>query len=163
TATLAAADGSTVQLMPGTEARIDELRRELKRLSLSRGELEAEVRDDPARMFEVEVDGHGAVARTRGAHFVATADGAGSAAVATPRGEGILSAAGKEVVIRTGQFARVSPGGGPDGPRPLPESLFLKVQWPATTTNKPEVVVAGQASPGARVKVAGHYVRTDAD
>jgi hypothetical protein len=37
------------------------------------------------------------------------------------------------------------------------------VPWPATTTNKPEVVVAGQASPGARVKVAGHYVRTDAD
>jgi hypothetical protein len=163
TATLTAADGSTVQLMPGTEARIDELRRELKRLSLSRGELEAEIADNPARVFEVEVDGHGAVARTRGARFTATADGAGSAAVATRRGEVILSARGKDVVIRTGQFARVGPGGAPDGPRPLPESLFLKVQWPAATTNKPEVVVAGQASPGARVKVAGHFVRTDAE
>ncbi|HEX6836360.1 MAG TPA: FecR domain-containing protein [Polyangia bacterium] len=162
-AELRAADGSTVQLSPGTEARIDELRRELKRLSLGHGELSADVRDDPGRVFEVEVDGHGAVARTRGAKFTANSDGAGAAAVATRRGEVILSARGKEVVIRTGQFARIGPGGAPDGPRPLPESLFLKVQWPAATSNRPEVVVAGQASPGARVKVAGHYVRLDAD
>lgn len=161
-AELHAADGSTVQLSSGTEARIDELRRELKRLSLGRGELSADVTDSPSRVFEVEVDGHGAVARTRGAKFVANADGAGAAAVATRRGEVILSARGKEVVIRTGQFARVGPGGAPEGPRPLPESLFLKVQWPATTSNRPEVTVAGVASPGARVKVAGHYVRPDA-
>ena len=162
-AELHAADGSTVQLAAATEARIDELRRELKRLSLGRGELSADVGDDPSRVFEVEVDGHGAVARTRGAQFTARADGDGAAAVATRRGEVILSARGKEVVIRTGQFARIGAGGLPDGPRPLPESLFLKVQWPATTTNRPEVTVAGQASPGARVKVAGHYVKVDAD
>ncbi len=162
-AELHASDGSTVQLSAATEARIDELRRELKRLSLGHGELSADVGDDPSRLFEVEVDGHGAVARTRGAKFTASADGAGGAAVAAHRGEVILSARGKEVVIRTGQFARVGPGGAPDGPRPLPESLFLKVQWPATTTNHPEITVAGQASPGARVKVAGHYVRLDAD
>ena len=160
---LHAADGSTVQLAAATEARVDELRRELKRLSLGRGELSADVGDDPSRVFEVEVDGHGAVARTRGAKFTATADGAGAAAVATRRGEVILSARGKEVVIRTGQFARVGPGGTPDGPRPLPESLFLKVQWPATTSNRSDLAISGQASPGARVKVAGHYVRLDAD
>jgi len=162
-AQLSAADGSTVQLSAATEARIDELRRELKRLSLGRGELSADVTDSPSRVFEVEVDGHGAVARTRGAKFTATADGAGGAAVATRRGEVILSARGKEVVIRTGQFARIGAGGTPDGPRPLPESLFLKVQWPATTSNRPDLTVSGQASPGARVKVAGHYVRLDAD
>ena len=162
-ATLSAADGSTVQLTPGTEARIDELRRELKRLSLNSGYLTADVPDDPARVFEVDLDGKGAVARTRGARFTATADGAGGAAVATRRGEVILSARGKEVVIRTGQFARLVPGGTPDGPSPLPTSLFLKVQWPPTVTNHSEVVVAGQASPGARVKVAGHFVRVDAE
>ncbi|HEY2748022.1 MAG TPA: FecR domain-containing protein [Polyangia bacterium] len=162
-ATLTGADGSTVELTPGTEARIDELRRELKRLSLGRGELTADVGDDPARVFEIDLDGKGAVARTRGARFTARADGAGAAAVATHRGEVILSARGKEVVIRTGQFARLAAGGPPDGPRPLPESLFLKVQWPPTTTNRSEVVVAGQATPGARVKVAGHFVSVDAD
>jgi len=162
-AELVAADGSRVQLSGGTEARVDELRRELKRLSLGRGELSADVADDPNRVFEVEVDGHGAVARTRGASFTANSDGAGSAAVATRRGEVILSARGKEVVIRTGQFARIGPGGTPDGPKPLPQSLFLKVQWPATTSNKAAVNISGLASPGSRVKVAGHYVRLDAD
>ena len=127
-----------MQLSPGTEARIDELRRELKRLSLgARRAVRRRRATIPSRVFEVEVDGHGAVARTRGASFTASADGAGAAAVATRRGEVILSARGKEVVIRTGQFARLAPGGAPDGPRPLPESLFLKVQWPATTSNRP--------------------------
>jgi hypothetical protein len=162
-AELVAADGSRVQLSGGTEARVDELRRELKRLGLERGELSADVADDPARVFEVEVDGHGAVARTRGAAFTANSDGAGSAAVATRRGEVILSARGKEVVIRSGQFARIGPGGTPDGPRPLPQSLFLKVQWPATTSNKSAVNISGQATPGARVRVAGHYVRLNPD
>jgi hypothetical protein len=163
-ARLSAADGSTVQLSPGTEARIDELRRELKRLSLGHGELSADVRDDPTRVFAVEVDGHGAIARTRGAAFTARADGAGAAAVATRRGEVILSARGKEVVIHSGQFARLLPGGTPEDPRPLPESLFLKVTWPAATpSNRSLVTIVGQASPLARVKVAGHYVRLDAE
>jgi hypothetical protein len=162
-AELHASDGSIVQLSAATDARVDELRRELKRLSLGKGELTADVGDDPSRVFEVEVDGHGAVARTRGARFTASADGKGAAAVATRRGEVILSARGKEVVIRTGQFARIAAGGTPEGPTQLPESLFLKVNWPATTSNKKTVLVAGQASPGARVKVAGHYVNTDAE
>lgn len=162
-AQLTAADGSIVQLSPATDARVGELRRELKRLTLGQGELTADVRDDPSRVFEVEVDGKGAVARTRGARFVATADGAGSAAVATRRGEVILSARGKEVVIRTGQFARLAAGGTPEAPRPLPESLFLKVSWPPSTSNRRPLVVVGQTAPNARVKVGGHYVRVDAN
>ena len=162
-AELRAADGSTVELSSATEARVDELRRELKRLSLGAGQLTADVRDDPGRVFEVEVDGHGGVARTRGARFVASADGAGGAAVATRRGEVILSARGKEVVIRTGQFARIVAGGPPGAPQPLPESLFLKVQWPPAVSNRREVAVVGETAPGARVKVAGHYVRVDPD
>jgi hypothetical protein len=162
-AELRAADGSTVQLSAGTDARVDELRRELKRLSLGKGELSADVRDDPSRVFEVEVDGHGAVARTRGARFSASADGNGAAAVATRRGEVTLAARGKEVVIRTGQFARITPGGTPDEPRPLPESLFLKVNWPPATSNRRQVALQGQTAPLARVKVAGHYVRVDAE
>jgi hypothetical protein len=162
-AELGAADGSTVELSAGSEARVDELRRELKRLSLGAGQLTADVRDDPGRVFEVEVDGHGGVARTRGARFVASADGAGGAAVATRRGEVILSARGKEVVIRNGQYARIVAGGAPEAPRPLPESLFLKVRWPPALSNRRQVAVVGETAPGARVKVAGHYVRVDPD
>lgn len=162
-AELRAADGSTVQLSGATEARIDELRRELKRLSLGKGELAADVRDDPNRVFEVALDDHGAVARTRGARFTADADGLGGAAVATRHGEVILSAGGKEVVIKSGQFARLGAGGVPEAPRPLPQSLFLKVHWPAATSNRRNLTVSGETTPQSRVKVAGHYVRVNAE
>jgi hypothetical protein len=162
-AELRAADGSTVQLSAATEARVDELRRELKRFSLGAGQLTADVRDDAARVFEVEVDGRGGVARTRGARFTASADGVGGAAVASHRGEVILSARGKEVVIRSGQYARITDGNQPSAPEPLPQSLFLKVEWPPAVISKRGVTVAGHTAPSARVKVAGHYVRVNAD
>ena len=160
-AQLRAADGSTVKLLPGTEARVDELRRELKRLHLGVGMVEAEVADDPSRVFEVALDDDGATARTRGAAFTASANGSGTSAVATRRGEVILSARGKEVVIRSGQFARVTPGGAPENPQPLPSSLFLKVAWPPTTSPRSKLVVAGQTAPGARVKIGSHWVKVD--
>jgi hypothetical protein len=47
----------------------------------------------------------------------------------------------------------VRPGGGPEEPQPIPTSLFLKVGWPATQSNKREVPVAGNTQPGARVRV----------
>jgi hypothetical protein len=162
-AELRAADGSTVQLSAATEARVEELRRELKRLSLGAGQLTADVHEDPRRVFEIEVDGHGGVARTRGARFTASADGVGGAAVASHRGEVILSARGKEVVIRSGQFARITDGNQPSAPEPLPQSLFLKVAWPAPVSNHRAVTVAGYTAPSARIKLAGHYVRVNAD
>jgi hypothetical protein len=167
-AELRAADGSIIKLLEDTEARVDALRRELKRLHLGTGSLEAEIADDPARLFEVEVT-DGGVARTRGATFTASSDGKGGAQVGTRRGEVILSARGKEVVIRSGQFARIRQGGEPEPPAPLPASLFLKVAWPPATSNKREVVVSGQTNPGARVRVgrkwlsvgeSGEYRRT---
>jgi hypothetical protein len=162
-AELLTADGSSVRLSAATEARVDELRRELKRLSLGTGELSADVRDDPARVFEVALDDKGAVARTRGAAFTANSDGKGGAAVATRRGEVILSARGKEVVIRSGQFARLARGAPPEDPTPIPQSLFLKVTWPPTSTNRKSVTVKGVTDPNARIKVAGHYIPVEAD
>jgi hypothetical protein len=161
-AELRAADGSTVKLWSATEARVDELRRELKRIALGTGQITADVHDDATRMFEVEVDGHGGVARSRGGRFTATADGNGNAAVASHRGEVVLAARGKEVVIRSGQFARIS-NGQPTAPEPIPQSLFLKVEWPPAQNSKRAVTVSGHTAPNARVKVAGHYVRVDAD
>jgi hypothetical protein len=161
-AELRAADGSTIKLWAATEARVDELRRELKRFSLGTGHLTAEVREDTARVFEIEVDGHGGVARTRGGRFSASTDGSGNAAVATHRGEVVLAARGREVVIRSGQFARIN-NGQPTAPEPIPQSLFLKVEWPPSLNSRRAVTVAGHTAPSARVKVAGHYVRVDAD
>jgi hypothetical protein len=158
---LSTGDGSTVKLLAATDARVAELRRELKRLHLGAGMVEADVRDDPKRVLEVELDDQGGVARTRGAAFTASSNGAGSAAVATRRGEVILSARGKEVVIRTGQYARLAPGSPPEAPQPVPPSLFLKVDWPAAQNRKPTLTVAGVTAPGARVQIGGHYVQVD--
>ncbi len=160
TAELRAADGSMVKLLGGTEARVDELRRELKRLHLGAGMVEADVRDDPNRVFEVAFD-EGA-ARTRGAAFTASSNGDGTAAVAARRGEVILSARGKEVVIRSGQFSRVLPGAPPETPQPVPASLFLRVEWPPPTSTRSRLAVSGQTVPGARVKIGGKWVHVDA-
>jgi hypothetical protein len=162
-AELRASDGSSVKLLEATDARVDALRRELKRVHLGAGAVEADVPDDPSRLFEVEVDEQGGVARTRGGRFTASSDGKGGAVVGAHRGEVILSAKGKEVVIRSGQFARLEPGSAPDAPAPLPSSLFLKVQWPPTLSPKSQVTVAGKTSPGARVRMGGKWISVDRD
>lgn len=170
-AELRGSDGSSVRLLGATSVRVGALRRELARLRLAQGMVEADVPDDPARVFELELDedqAHddrkdGAVARTRGARFVASANGAGSAAVASRRGEVVLSARGREVVIRAGEVARVRPGAPPDAPTPIPSSLFLKVAWPPAATTQRRVVVDGSTRAGARVQVNGRYVPVDAD
>lgn len=164
TTTLRAADGSTVKLSPGTDARVEELRRELKRLHLGAGMVEADVQDDPRRVFEVSFEGSGsdATARTRGASFAASSNGWGTVAVAARRGEVTLSARGREVVIRSGQFARVLAGAAPETPQPVPPTLFLKVAWPAVgSTNRSKVAISGETMPGARVKVHGRWVKVD--
>jgi hypothetical protein len=174
TAELRGADGSVVRLFGATRVRVGALRRELARLRLAQGMVEADVPDDPARIFEVELDDNadraspdggaaadGAVARTRGARFVASANGGGSAAVASRRGEVVLSARGREVVIRAGQVARVRPNAPPDDPTAVPGSLFLKVAWPPPATSQRRVVVDGATRPGARVQVNGRYVPVD--
>jgi hypothetical protein len=167
-AALRGTDGSTVKLSPASEARVDELRRELKRLHLGAGMVEADVRDDPARVFELSFESEksgapaaDATARTRGGTFTASSNGAGTAAVAARRGEVTLSARGREVVIRSGQIARVLPGAPPDTPEPIPPSLFLKVAWPAAVSNRSKVEVSGTTQPGAQVRVGGRWLKVD--
>jgi hypothetical protein len=169
-ATLRAADGSTVKLLGATRARVETLTRELARLTLGSGMVEAEVRDDPTRLVELDLDdpeavarGDGAAARTRGASFVAATDGQGRSSVASRNGEVILSARGKQVTIHTGQYARVAPGEPPGAPSPIPPSLFLKVVWPAASSRDKRVTVRGEVQPGARVRVEGRFVRVAPD
>jgi hypothetical protein len=161
-AALRAADGSIVKLYPASEARVSELRSELKRLHLGVGMLQAEVADSAEHVFELELDDQGGVARTRGGSFTASSNGAGTAAVASRRGEVVLSARGREVVLRTGQWARIKPGEAPEPPAPLPSSLFLKVAWPDKALRAHKVEISGQTTPGARVSVEGKWVQVGA-
>ncbi len=163
TAELRGADGSSVRVYEGTAVRVDELRRELARLAIDSGMATADIRDDPGRVFELELGDpkkQSGVARTHGATFTATV-GAGGAAVANRRGEVVLAARGREVVLRTSQYARIRPGEPPDAPTPIPDSLLLKVAWPSAIVRTPTVVVAGDTAPGARVRINGHFTAVD--
>jgi hypothetical protein len=160
--TLRGSDGATVRLSGATEARVDDLRRELKRLALRGGMIEADVPDDPARLFELSLDDQGGAARTRGAAFTASSNGKNTT-VGARRGEVILSSHGREVVIRSGQLAYLQAGAPPEAPQPIPPSLFLKVDWPASPSRQKKLEVAGRTDPGARVQIQGKWVPVGSD
>jgi hypothetical protein len=162
-ALLSAPDGSTVRLYGGTTVEVALLRRELGRLRLRGGMIEADVRDDPGRVLEVVVDEDGAVARTRGARFLASSDGKGATVVGARRGEVVLKARGREVVIHAGEQSRIAAGAPPEPPTRLPDALLLEVVWPQGASNRKELVVEGTTAPGARVKVAGRWTTAGPD
>ena len=77
-----------------------------------------------------------------------------------------MSARGREVVLRSGQFTRVAPGAPPTDAAPLPPSLLLKVTWPGGEkglVRSTSTVVAGQTDPGSRIVVQGRHVAVDAE
>lgn len=157
------ADGSALRLLGGSTVRVEELRRELKRFHLFSGMIEADVTEDRRRLFEVVLDQDGATARTRSASFAASSNAMGTAAVASRRGDVILAARGKVVVIHTGEYARIAPGAPPEPPRPIPSALLLRVKWPPSASRSSRLPVEGTTAPGARVKVGGRYVPVDGE
>lgn len=124
--------------------------------------MNALVRDDQARTFEVEA-GPDALARTRGGDVsIAASDAA--AEVAVRRGQVEVTSAGRAVMVRAGQRALVLPGAAPSEPSPIPTSLLLEVSWPKVeATNHRRLVVTGRTEPGALLAVAGEPVRVARD
>ncbi|HEU4384749.1 MAG TPA: FecR domain-containing protein [Anaeromyxobacteraceae bacterium] len=164
--------GAAVQLAAGESYRVDleensrfgvrEITAELGRFRLAEGLMSARVRDDPARVFEVEA-GPEALARTRGGDL-SVAAGEGGAEVAVRRGQAELVSAGSAVVVRAGQRALALPGAAPTAPSPIPDSLLLEVSWPRVeATNHRRLVVTGRTEPGALLAVGGQPVRVGRD
>lgn len=154
-----------VRMEAGTEVSVEELTDSLSRVLLEGGMATTRVRGGASARHTIEVRAAGsdAVARTDGGVFTMSSNGQGTVAVGTAEGEVQLRGAGKVVIVRAGQGSLVRPGQAPEPPAPLPASLLLKVQWPATSTvRQRRLRVAGQAEPGAHVEVAGHAVRADA-
>jgi hypothetical protein len=165
-ATLRLPDGSMVRLEAATETQVQTLSRALNRIRLGSGGMQADIADDPERLFQVDLDDEGATARTRGAAFGVTATSRGNAAVAAMRGEVAVSARGREVVLRSGQFTRVAPGAPPTDAAMLPSSLLLKVTWPGGDKGRlrsAAAVVTGQTDPGSRIVVQGRHAAVDSD
>ncbi|HZY04809.1 MAG TPA: FecR domain-containing protein [Anaeromyxobacteraceae bacterium] len=164
--------GATVQLAAGESYRVDleensrfavrEITAELGRFRLAEGLMSARVRDDPARLFEVEA-GPQALARTRGGDLSVSA-GEGGAEVAVRRGQAEVASAGRAVVVRSGERAVVLPGAAPTDPSPIPTSLLLEVNWPRVeATNQRRLVVTGRTEPGALLAVGGQPVPVGRD
>jgi hypothetical protein len=143
---------------------VEELTDSLSRILLGNGMATAVVRPGKRHTFEVRAAGSDAVARTGEGTFTMSNDGKGTVAVGTREGEVTFLGQGKVVIVRAGQQSIVRPGTAPSDPAPLPSSLLLKVQWPATpTTRKRQLVVAGQTDPGNRVEVDGETLSPSAD
>ena len=67
------------------------------------------------------------------------------------------------VLVRAGTQSLVTPGNAPSDPTPLPSSLLLKVNLPASgqTLRTRKLTLAGKALPGAHLTVMGRTVPTD--
>ncbi len=162
TAQLAAGESYRVGLEENSRFAVREITAELGRFRLREGLMNAKVRDDQARTFEVEA-GPGGFARTRGGDVsIAASDAA--AEVAVRRGQVEVSSAGRAVMVRAGQRALVLPDAAPSEPSPLPSSLLLEVSWPQVeATNHRRLVVTGRTEPGALLAVGGQPVRVERD
>ncbi len=160
-AVLVGGDRYEVKMEPGTEISVDELTDSISKILLSTGMATARVNGAARHSFEVRAKGSDAVAKTSAGAFSISNNGEGTVAVGTREGEVELFGQGKVVIVRAGQQSVVRPGQEPSAPAPIPSSLLLKVQWPAKLATRRQVIVSGEAEPGARVEVAGKVVVVD--
>jgi hypothetical protein len=151
-----AGGGYSVTLEEGGRFAVGEITAQLSRFRLAEGLVSARVDDDPARA--VEIEGAGASARTHGGEVIVARRGA-VVAVGVRRGRAELSSGGATVAVEAGQQSEARAGRAPAPPAPLPQSLLLKVSWPAPkATNERRIVVKGQATPGSVVVLGGEKV-----
>jgi hypothetical protein len=155
-AVLIGGEAVTVNMDPGTEVSVEELRDKVSKVLLGSGMATATVRPGTKHTIEVKAKGSDAVARTTEGAFSMSNDGAGTVAVGTREGEVTFLGNGKVVIVRAGQQSVVRPGAnGPSEPTQVPTSLLRKVKWPAAQQNKREITVQGEAEPGSRLEIAG--------
>jgi hypothetical protein len=163
-ARLVAKDAYDVRVEPGTELEIQELADRLSKFRLGVGLLVARVEGKSGRRLEVAAKGSDAVASSSDGSFAVANNGSGTVAVGARAGEVELKAAGKAVVLRQGQQSIVTPGSAPSDARPIPASLFLKVDWPKEKeTNRREIAVTGRTAPGAVLLLAGVPTKVEKD
>jgi hypothetical protein len=151
-AVLRAPDGTEIALSDGVEISIEELSATVARFQLGRGK----VRAAAPGTRQVTVDSSGTRAEAAGSRFTVYTSPRGLVAVAAESGRVRLRAAEREVQVGAGQQSIVTPHGEPSDPVPVPDEVFLRVDWPGEHLQRErEAVVRGRARPGERVRVAG--------
>jgi len=155
-AVLRAPDGTEIALADGVDISVEELSSTAARFALGRGKVRAA--SPGAR--QVTVNSSGAHTEARGARFTIYTSPRGLVAVASEAGNVKVRAQNKEVQVAAGQQSIVPPHRAPGDPVPIPDEVFLRVDWPGETLKRePETFVRGKAKPGERVRVNG--VETD--
>jgi hypothetical protein len=151
-----------VVLEEGGRFDVEEITAELSRFRLGAGLVSARVQEEPGRAVEIQAASD-AVARTTGGEVAISRSG-DVVAVGVLSGAAEFRAAGKAVVLHGGEQSIASPGKPPSAPARIPESLLLKVNWPAErTTNQRRIVVTGRTQPGAIVVLGDERVEVKAD
>ncbi len=159
-ATLAMPGVFSVRLTAESEFEVRHLAEDAYRFLLEHGMIEADVIDDPERLFEVAASA--AVATTQGGSFRMNVNREGLVALGTSRGSVDLESGGKVVQVREGYMALVERGKAPEDPIRIPRRLFLKVRWPARSDlSSRKLTVSGRTDRGARVRVEGVTVEVD--
>ncbi len=150
-----------VKMEPGTEVAVGELSESISRILLESGMAKAKV--TPGKhTFEVRAAKTDAVASTQAGVFTVSTDGTGTVAVGTQEGEVQFAGKGKVVIVRAGEQSVAEAGKEPSAPKPVPNTLLLKVALPARQlTNRPKLEVKGATEPGALVEISGHVVIAD--
>ena len=155
-AVIRAPDGTEIALADGVDISVEEISSTVARFALGRGKVRAA---SPATR-QLTVDSSGAHTEAKGARFTIYTSKGGLVAVASESGNVKVRARDREVQVGAGQQSIVPPHQAPGDPIPIPDEVFLKVDWPDETLKKdPETLVRGHAKPGERVRVNG--VETD--
>ena len=155
-AILRAPDGTEIALADGVDISVEEISSTVARFALGRGK----VRAASPGVRQVTVDSSGAHTEARGARFTIYTSPRGLVAVASEAGSVKVRAQNREVQVAAGQQSIVPPHRPPGDPVPVPDEVFLRVDWPGETLKRePETLVRGRARPGERVRVNG--VETD--
>lgn len=155
-------DAVHIHLDGDSRVRVEKLGGDLVKFVVGEGVVTADVQPLGTREVQFAAEGSDVVLQTHGGSVHMMHDGHGSVQAAVSRGTASVTAAGKTVALHAGETSAVRPGAAPGAASPIPTSLLLKVKWPvAGPTAKRRHLVAGEASPGARVRVGEQVVTAD--
>jgi hypothetical protein len=148
--------GVDVSVGPASQFRLHELSSRLSKVRLEGGRVTASVDGKSGPELLVQVTGSDAEARTNDGDFAMLRSGGGQLTLASTRGRVRLSAAGKEVVVNTGEQSEVVPGRSPLSPGAIPGAVFLELsRGQQRKLRQRFTVVEGETARGAVVSING--------
>lgn len=145
-----------VEVDSSSQISLPVLTETVKRVRLGEGRVSARVPGGSGEKFGVSVEGSDAVAETGEGAFDVLTGGDGKMTVAATEGKVTLTANDESVELSEGELSTAGPETAPTTPRPIPPSLYLKVQKPRRRVQRSkELEVKGTTEPGAVISVNG--------